>query len=192
MKMSNISHRAKPQCIAIWPTQWHKEWTLLLSCTFCVSLMLSPREYEIRHKIDFYWLQKCGATVRKIGEVGKKKNFHRIKSSISNKYRLSHAGGPARRTALCALCCTHKWTLSVTKYRGLSDETSTVARSCQLSSTVDGRQFITPSFHLCRTKLATRCDDRRAAANFCLCPKSGIKLNLLPFCGKHAFPYNTV
>jgi len=113
--------------------------------------------------------------------VGKRKKFHRIKSSISNKYRLSHAGGPARRTASCALCCTHKWTLSVTKYRWLSDETSTVARSCQVSSTDDGHQFITPNFHLCRTKLATCCDDRRAAANFFLCPKSGIKLNLLPF-----------
>ena len=63
------------------------------------------------------------------------------------------ANGPARRAASRASCCTQRWTLSVI---------NCVAMYCQLTD--DSRQFIILNVHHCRTKLTTRCDDRRAVA----------------------------
>jgi len=58
-------------------------------------------------------------------------------------------------------CCRQTWTLNVKNWP------STVASTVNSSlTTVRFIQYITLSVHLCRAKLTTRCDDRRAAANF--------------------------
>jgi len=67
------------------------------------------------------------------------------------------ADGPARRAASRASCCTQR----------SSDRLSNDRRKyCQHSSTDDGRRHFIILSIVCRTKLTTRCSDRRALAKF--------------------------
>jgi len=67
-----------------------------------------------------------------------------------------------------ATCCFTRIML----YAEVDAQCDKMAKYCQLSSTDDGHQFVTPTVHLCRTKLTTLSDDPRACpAKFC---KSGV------------------
>jgi len=67
----------------------------------------------------------------------------------------SVADGPARRATSRASCCTQTKMLRVINWPRSSVERRPLQVFCQLSSTDDDRQFITPNVYLCRTKLTT-------------------------------------
>jgi len=77
-----------------------------------------------------------------------------------SRQALAVADGPARRAASFASCCT--WMLTPSATAGQARRSKVDSCKCCQLSTDDDRLFIAPSVHLCRTKLMTRCDDRRA------------------------------
>ena len=74
--------------------------------------------------------------------------FFSVNRDLYNIQVSTVADGPARRADCCIVLCN--------KLAKVAGRTPTVASIVNLSSTDEGRWFITLSDHLCRTKLAVR------------------------------------